>query len=176
MLTPCSDRSKDILFNPDLLIPPRPTISNLQWISGTQYVTPEDMDLLSKSLPFPPLCTYPFNNPCPVGGPDRPVSARQLAQQRAEAQQEHRRANPSSSAVAAQYSSYPTQANTPTEEGWGAWATRQLNERTEKLNIVGDSMDNLSQNSAGWADDVNKFVGKQKRGLVMGAMKSKFGF
>lgn len=37
-------------------------------------------------------------------------------------------------------------------------------------------MDNLSQNSAGWADDVNKFVGKQKRGFVMGAMKSKFGF
>ncbi|RMZ70549.1 snare-dependent exocytosis [Pyrenophora seminiperda CCB06] len=154
------DRTRDILLNPNLLIPPRPTISNLQWISGTQYVTPEDLDLL-------------------IGGPDRPVSARQLAQQRAEAQQEHRRANPSSSAIAAQYSSYPTQANTPTQEGqegWGAWATRQLNERTEKLNIVGDSMDNLSQNSAGWADDVNKFVGKQKRGFVMGAMKSKFGF
>ena len=61
-------------------------------------------------------------------------------------------------------------------EGWGAWATRQLNERTEKLNVVGDGMDNLQQNSAGWADDVNKFVAKQKRGLVMGAMKSKFGF
>lgn len=35
-------------MNPDLLIPPRPTISNIQWISGTQYVTPADMDLLSK--------------------------------------------------------------------------------------------------------------------------------
>jgi hypothetical protein len=64
----------------------------------------------------------------------------------------------------------------PDNEGWGAWATRTLNERTEKLNLVGDSMDNLSQNSAGWADDVNKFVNKQKRGFVMGAMKSKFGF
>jgi syntaxin-binding protein 5 len=51
-----------------------------------------------------------------------------------------------------------------------------MNERTERLNIVGDSMDNLSQNSSAWANDVNKFVGKQKRGLVMGAMKSKFGF
>lgn len=64
----------------------------------------------------------------------------------------------------------------PENEGWGAWATRQLNERTEKLNLVGDSMNSLEQNSAGWADDVNKFVNKQKRGLVMGAMKSKFGF
>ncbi|KAJ4365833.1 Lethal(2) giant larvae sro7 [Neocucurbitaria cava] len=48
------DRAKDILMNPDLLIPPRPTISNMQWISGTQYVTPADMDLL-------------------IGGPDRPL-------------------------------------------------------------------------------------------------------
>jgi WD40 repeat protein len=152
------ERTKDVLLNPELLIPPRPTISNIQWISGTQYVTPADMDLL-------------------IGGPDRPLSNRQMAQQRAEAEQERRRANPSlASSSAAGYQSYPTQVSSPTQEGWGAWATRQLNERTEKLNIVGDSMDNLSQNSAGWANDVNKFVGKQKRGLVMGAMKSKFGF
>jgi syntaxin-binding protein 5 len=37
-------------------------------------------------------------------------------------------------------------------------------------------MDNLSQSSANWAGDVNKFVSKQKRGFVMGAVKSKFGF
>jgi syntaxin-binding protein 5 len=47
-LTQNSDRAKDVLLNPDLLIPPRPTISNIQWISGTQHVTPADMDLLSK--------------------------------------------------------------------------------------------------------------------------------
>lgn len=73
---------------------------------------------------------------------------------------------------------YPAGSSTsppPANEGWGAWASRQLNERTEKLNLVGDQMDNLQQQSAGWADDVNKFVNKQKRGLVMGAMKSKFG-
>ena len=104
------------------------------------------------------------------------MSNRQLAQQRADAEQERRRNNPSSSiSPAAQYQSYPSQANSQAQEGWGAWASRQLNERTEKLNIVGDSMDNLSQNSAGWANDVNKFVGKQKRGFVMGAVKSKFG-
>jgi hypothetical protein len=48
MLIDSSERAKDILLNPELLIPPRPTISNIQWISGTQYVTPADMDLLSK--------------------------------------------------------------------------------------------------------------------------------
>lgn len=43
-------RDDDILYNPDILMPPRPTISNLQWISGTQYITTSDMDLLSKLL------------------------------------------------------------------------------------------------------------------------------
>ncbi len=45
---------------------------------------------------------------------------------------------------------------------------RQLNERTEKLGIMGDSMERLEGNSAGWADDVSKFVGKQKKNLIMG--------
>jgi WD40 repeat protein len=58
-------RSKDIIFNPELTIPARPTISNFQWISGSQYITPSDMDLL-------------------IGGPDRPPSKRMLAQARAD--------------------------------------------------------------------------------------------
>ena len=41
-------RSQDKLLNPEALLPPRPTISNLQWVSGTQYITPADMDVLSK--------------------------------------------------------------------------------------------------------------------------------
>jgi syntaxin-binding protein 5 len=49
---------KDTLINPDLTIPPRPTISNLQWISGTQHVTPADMDLLSKP-PVPSRLLHP---------------------------------------------------------------------------------------------------------------------
>ncbi|KAF2660712.1 hypothetical protein K491DRAFT_588766 [Lophiostoma macrostomum CBS 122681] len=145
------DQTRDTLMNPDLLIPPRPTISNMQWISGTQFVTPADMDLL-------------------IGGPNRPPSKRQLAQSRAD--EETRRREGARNNVYPGSSTSPPPAN----EGWGAWATRNLNERTEKLNLVGDSMQNLESNSAGWADDVSKFVGKQKRGLVMGAVKSKFGF
>ncbi|KAH7401446.1 snare-dependent exocytosis protein-like protein [Pyrenochaeta sp. MPI-SDFR-AT-0127] len=152
------DRTNAMLLNPQLLIPPRPTISNIQWISGTQHVTPADMDLL-------------------IGGPDRPPSKRMLAQMRSEAEQERRAtarfSHPTGSS--SDYPSYPT-SPPPNNEGWGAWASRQFNERTEKLGQVGDSMDSLQQNSAGWADDVNKFVNKQKRGFVMGAMKSKFGF
>ncbi|KAH8727170.1 lethal giant larvae like, C-terminal-domain-containing protein [Phaeosphaeriaceae sp. PMI808] len=152
------DPTKDMLLNPDLPIPPRPTISNVQWISGTQHVTSADMDLL-------------------IGGPDRPPSKRMQAQARSEAEQARREARTQSGASSSTsaYPSYPGSNPPPTNEGWGSWATRQFNERTERLNAVGDSMNNLSNSSAGWADDVNKYVNKQKRGFVMGAVKGKFG-
>ena len=136
------ENTKDILINPDLVIPSRPTISNLQWISGTQHVSPLDLDLL-------------------IGGPDRPPSKRMQAAAADEAR------------LAKSGASSNPRAGT-SQEGWGEYLTRQLNERTEKLSLMGDNMDNLQQQSQGWADDVNKFVSKQKRGLVMGAVKGKF--
>lgn len=114
----------------------------MQWISGTQYVSPTDLDLL-------------------VGGADRPPSKRML--EAAAAEQRAARSGVSGVATA-----------TSSQEGWGDYLTRQLNERTEKLNIMGDGMQNLSDQSQGWADDVNKFIGKQKRNIVMGSIKSKF--
>jgi syntaxin-binding protein 5 len=105
--------SQDQLFNPEALIPPRPTISNLQWISGTQYVSPTDLDLL-------------------IGGPDRPPSKRMVAAAAAEERQGRLGAGPSKASTAA------------SQEGWGEYMTRQLNERTEKLNIMGDSVDKVS--------------------------------
>lgn len=135
------ENTPDTLINPGLACPPRPTISNLQWISGTQYVSVLDLDIL-------------------VGGADRPPSKRMLEAAAAEA----RLARQGGAGAAAGGS----------QEGWGSYLSRQLAERTEKLNIMGDGMDNLQAQSQGWADDVGKFIGKQKRGLVMGAVKSKF--
>ena len=63
---------------------------------------------------------------------------------------------------------------TQSTEGWGEYMTRQLNERTEKLNIMGDSMDHLQENSSGWADDVDKYVSRQKRNLVLGGIGKLF--
>lgn len=55
------------------------------------------------------------------------------------------------------------------EEGYWAYMQRQVQERTENLNFMGDSVDRAEQNSSKWADDVNKFVGKQKKKAVMGS-------
>ncbi|KAF1825030.1 uncharacterized protein K489DRAFT_387144 [Dissoconium aciculare CBS 342.82] len=105
--TPLPPVTKDSLFNPEAVIPARPTISSLQWVTGTQYVTPLDMDIL-------------------IGG-------------------------------------------------YWAYMQRQLAERTEKLGLVGDSMESLEKNSSNWLDDVNKFVSKQKRGAATGLIKARFG-
>ena len=136
-------KSNDKLFNPEALIPPRPTISNIQWISGTQYVTPSDLDVL-------------------IGGPDRPPSKRMIEQMRSEEQQRR---------MASRSNSGPGPSSPPAEganEGYWAYMQRQIAERTEKLNIMGDSMDNLEESSSKWTDDVNKFVSNQKKKAVMG--------
>ena len=135
----------DKLVNPEVAVPPRPTISNVQWLSGTQYVSPTDLDVL-------------------IGGPDRPASKRMIEAAAQEASAARARGNAPAS---------PARAGS-SQEGWGEYLQRQINERTERLNLMGDNMENLNDNSQGWADDVNKFIGKQKRNVVLGGLKSKF--
>jgi syntaxin-binding protein 5 len=52
---------------------------------------------------------------------------------------------------------------------------RQMQERTQNMNLLGDSVNNLEETSAKWADDASKYVSKTKKNLVMGAVKGKFG-
>ena len=54
--------------------------------------------------------------------------------------------------------------------------SRQLAERTEKLNVVGESMDNLQENSARWATDVGKYAANAKKKVLLGAAKGAVGF
>lgn len=56
----------------------------------------------------------------------------------------------------------------PSDEGYWAYMQRQVQERTANLGIMGDSIDKLEDNSSSWANDVNKFVSKQKKKAVMG--------
>jgi hypothetical protein len=54
------------------------------------------------------------------------------------------------------------------QEGYWAYMQRQINERTEKLGMVGESMDHLQERSASWAKDVNKYVNQKKRNVLLG--------
>lgn len=105
-----------------------------------------------------------------IAGPDRPPSKRMLAQARNDEVARRNEAMTSSSSSAA------TRAAAQSQETWAAYMQRQVTERTQNINLMGDRMDSLESNSQGWADDVNKFVSKQKRNFVMGAVKKNLGF
>lgn len=141
-------KSLDRLYNSEAVVPPRPTISTLQWVSGTQYISPLDLDLL-------------------IGGPDRPPSKRMMAV----AAQEQRLGSSGHGSVP---SSAVNARSGTSQEGWGEYMTRQLNERTDKLNLMGDSMERVQENSAGWADDASKWASKQKRNIVLKGITGKF--
>ncbi|KAJ5561791.1 hypothetical protein N7535_003749 [Penicillium sp. DV-2018c] len=139
--------SKDKLFNPEAQLPQRPTITNLQWISGTQYISPADMDIL-------------------IGGPNRPPSKRMVEKMKLE-DEERRKALREGRA--------PPPEQSGSQEGYWSYMSRQVQERTERLNIVGDSIDRLEENSSGFANDVGKYVQSQKKKAVLGILGSKFG-
>jgi hypothetical protein len=62
----------------------------------------------------------------------------------------------------------PVNDMTTKNEGYLAYMQRQMQERTQKLGLVGDNMDKLEENSNSWANDVNKYVSTQKRKAVLG--------
>lgn len=141
--------SNDRLWDPTKLALPRPTISNLQWIAGTQYITPSDMDVL-------------------IGGPGRPPSKRMLAEMRAQQDAEFQRQR-----EAARTGNAPPKD--PNQETYWEYMQRQIQERTENLGLAGDSLDRTAEASGSWSNDVSKFVAKQKRQAMLGFIGSKIG-
>ncbi|KAJ5721778.1 uncharacterized protein N7483_009712 [Penicillium malachiteum] len=131
--------SQDRLYDPAKLLPARPTITNMQWISGTQYISPADMDIL-------------------IGGVDRPPSKRMVEQMKLEEEEQRKALREGRAAPQAQGS----------QEGWGAYMSRQVQERTERLGLVGDTMDRLEENSSNFASDVGKYVNSQKKKAIFG--------
>lgn len=78
--------------------------------------------------------------------------------------------------AAAAAAGVPQAGGSGSNETYWAYMQRQVAERTEKLNLMGDNMDRLEENSSGFVDDVNRFVGKQKKKAALGMLGSKFGF
>jgi syntaxin-binding protein 5 len=62
----------------------------------------------------------------------------------------------------------PPEASGGSQEGYWSYMSRQVQERTERLGIAGDSMDRLEENSSNFANDVGKYVQSQKKKAVLG--------
>jgi syntaxin-binding protein 5 len=119
----------DVLINPELRIPPRPTISNVQWLSGTQHVSPTDLDLL-------------------IGGPDRPPSKRMIAataaEQRAAAGGLAGPAYPRTQSTEGWGDYLTRQLNERTEK---------LNLMNDSMDSTADSSQKWAEDAAKWAND-----------------------
>jgi syntaxin-binding protein 5 len=142
--------SPDRLFDPAKVMPPRPTISNLQWISGTQYITPTDMDIM-------------------IGGPGRPPSKRMIEEMRVQKDTEYQRQRE------AARTGRPVTPDR-NQEGYWAYMQRQIQERTENLGFAESSIERTADTSENFSDGVSKFVAKQKRQAALGLIGSKLGF
>ncbi|KAF3926346.1 hypothetical protein AA313_de0202101 [Arthrobotrys entomopaga] len=141
---PLREQPKDVLYNPEVLLPPRPTITGMQWISGTQYISNEDFDSL-------------------VGGPDRPMSKKQLEEARraAAAENEASVAGPSGSSGAQGGSLFGNMS-------------AAFNERTKNLANFSDNMAHLENTSNDFAKATSKFIENQKKQAAMGFVKKLF--
>jgi syntaxin-binding protein 5 len=98
-----------------------------------------------------------YANVVAVGGPDRLPSKRMLAQVQA---------SQAPGAVTSQGGQ---------QEGYWGYMQRQIQERTENLGTLSDGVSKLEDASQTWATEASKFVQRQKRNLVMGAVKGKLG-
>ncbi|GMG30070.1 unnamed protein product [Aspergillus oryzae var. brunneus] len=93
--------------------------------------------------------------------PDRPPSKKMQEQMKLEDQERRRLAREGR-----------TMSNLSQEqgsqEGYWSYMQRQVQQRTENLNLAGDQMERLEENSSNWARDVNKYVQNQKKKAVLG--------
>lgn len=146
----------DELYNPVTPCSPRPTISTLTWLSGTQYLSIADLDLL-------------------IGGPDRPPSKSQIEAERAELEEQQQQARTQQQSEAAS-SSGGSEARQGGVASGGIWAGLQqsFNERTKHLNLMGENMDKLGDTTKGFSDEVARLVGQQKKKALWGGVKAKF--
>ena len=91
-----------------------------------------------------------------------------IAQARADAEAKRQAGRPHE----ARQAGFPQASNANEESYWG-YMQRQLNERTERLGIMSDSMDRLEDTSSQWVQNVSDYVNQQKKNLIMGAVKHK---
>jgi len=146
-----SDIPADALYDAVKSVPARPTISNLQWIMGTQYIRVDDLNLLSK-LHLSHIA-YML-----VGGPDRPLSKTQAAQQYAQDRQRVladravKRSNTASS-----------QDSASSSQGIFAQMQQSLSERGVRLDGIQEQFSQLGEASQEWYESLGKTVESQKR-------------
>jgi len=157
-----SDIPDDALYDAMKNVPLRPTISNLQWIMGTQYISAADLDLLS-------IFASSYLLTIVVGGPDRPLSKSQAAQQYA---QERQRALAERSVQRSNTAS--PQADATATQGVFAQMQHSLSERGERLGSLQDRFDEIGEATSEWFSGLSKSAESQKRKMLFSSVAGKY--
>ncbi|KAK7207000.1 lethal giant larvae like, C-terminal-domain-containing protein [Myxozyma melibiosi] len=162
--------TKDALYDVMKVQPPRPTISNLQWMSGVRYISPEDFDLL-------------------IGGPHRPRSQREMEEERARREQQRLAATqkiyhaPTASQPNRVASFFTGNASGSGGAGGsrsvgrgGAYGNMSdaVDERGEGLGYVQSQFAKLEEASSDYVKNLSDFLNEQKKSAATSYLKSKF--
>lgn len=141
----------------------RPTISNLAWITGTQYVRPADLDLI-------------------ISGGNRPLSKRALerlaAAERQQALLERQAlAQDRTAAKRATLESARNSGGNDARTGSNAYGEMGIGgqERGERVSHLNDMYDNVSKASSEWLTELDKMASQAKKSAGKAAFKSLLG-
>jgi syntaxin-binding protein 5 len=158
-----SEIPNDALYDALKTVPARPTISNIQWIMGTQYLSPADLNLLSNS----PI-RWRHTDGSIVGGPDRPLSKSQAAQQYAQDRQRalvERAARRSNTA--------DSQTSSASQQGVFAQMSQAMNERGVRLEGVQETFNSIGETTSEWFNSLSKAAEDQKRKALFSSVTGK---
>ncbi|KAK9462037.1 lethal giant larvae like, C-terminal-domain-containing protein [Lipomyces oligophaga] len=182
LLSKGGEKNEVELYDVMKRMPPRPTISNVQWIAGSRYLTPEAFDIL-------------------IGGPHRPKSARQIEEERARREQERLDATQKlysqSSASSSRSSSFLDKITgssnnnnnnsgyaSERRDSYGNGYTRdpyrgnslpnEAQERGEQIGFMSQQFSKLEDASNEYAQTISNFLEDQKKSVATSYFKSKF--
>ena len=145
----------DSLFDALKSAPARPTISTYEWVTGTQYVSQKDLDLL-------------------IGGPDRPLSKRQK-EQKMSSDRQQRLVNRSMASSRGQPSTAQPVANEMEDnQSYFSQIKQRLDERGERIQGVEETFSNLEERSSEWMKSISDFAEKQKRKALLKSVTKGF--
>jgi hypothetical protein len=138
----------------------RPTISNWQWISGTQHVKPSDLDaIISEGV--------------------RPLSKR--AQERMRSAEKQRQLLERQEQIASQQNArvQAAQRGAYGKSGSGRDSYGQMHqqgqERGERVSQLDETFENLSKASGDFLNEVDKFASNARKQVLMGGAKRMLG-
>lgn len=144
------DIPKDALYDALKALPPRPTISTLQWVKGKQYISQADLDLL-------------------IGGNRRPKSKAMIEQEKAQEEQRRRIKKTSTNASSSSFFSSHSNSSRDFDRPYG-----DNNTASRGAGGIQGTIDSWEQSAAETMNSFGDMVKDMKTNALKASFKAKF--